>query len=74
MTYTVYTVSSGTLNSSIPYLEVRPGPQKEEPVETAGAKVFTGRMLLLTPNQQCQSIEGYDIPQTTETDRQRNIF
>ena len=42
-----YTVSSGTLNPSIPYHTI---PTNEHPV-------FTGRMPFLSPNQQCQSTE-----------------
>jgi len=35
--------------------------------------IFTGRMLFLTPNQQCQSTEGKVIRMTTGQENQRQI-
>ena len=62
-----YTVSSGSLNSSIPYhtdllfsrsLELRSGPPKSlwrRPFGCCWCKVSTGQMHFLSPNQQCRS-------------------
>ena len=39
---------------------VNPNASEEEPLETAEEGLFTGRMPSRSPNQQCQSTEGYN--------------
>jgi len=35
--------------------------QFPKPLETVKSRVFSGRVPFLSPNQQCQSIEGTDV-------------